>query len=94
VDKLIEFLQRILEWVVELLLWVPRKVYEMFLDGAASMFEAIPVPGFMSQLGNYAAGLDPALGYFLAPLQLEVGLGFVMLAYIIRFAIRRLPVIG
>lgn len=93
-DKLIEFLQRILDWLVDLFLWVPRKLLEIFLDGLASFFEAIPVPEFMENLGNYASALDPAIGYFVAPLQLGTGLGFVILAYILRFAIRRLPVIG
>lgn len=93
-DKLIEFLQRILDWFVELLLWVPRKVYEMLLDGIASFFESIPAPDFMTSLGNYASALDPAIGYFVAPLQLGAGLTIVVVAYIIRFAIRRLPVVG
>jgi hypothetical protein len=93
-DKLIEFLQRILEWVVELLLWVPRKIWELLLDGLATLIEAIPVPSFMQNLGNFVGGIDPAIAYFGAPLQLETGMGFVLAAWVIRFALRRIPVIG
>jgi len=93
-DKLIEFLQRILAWLVDLLLWVPRKLYELFLDGVATVIEAIPVPGFMDNLGDMLAGLHPAIAYFSAPLQISVGLTWVFSALVLRFLIRRIPVVG
>lgn len=93
-DKLIEFLQRILDWFIDLLLWVPRKVWALMLDGLASLIESIPVPGFMANLGSWVSGIDPAVAYFGGPLQLGTGMTFVALAWVIRFAIRRLPVIG
>ncbi|HMN47465.1 MAG TPA: hypothetical protein PKE27_23025 [Povalibacter sp.] len=93
-DKLIEFLQRILDWFVELLLWVPRKLWELLLDGLATVIEAIPAPGFMANLESWVSGLDPAIAYFGGPLQLGTGMTFVAVAYVLRFAIRRLPVVG
>lgn len=93
-DKLIEFLQRILEWVVELLLWWPRKMWELILDGLAGLIEAIPVPEFMTNLGSLFGGLDPGIAFFLQDLQLGAGVGMVLGAYAIRFLIRRIPLIG
>lgn len=93
-DKLIEFLQRILDWCVELLLWVPRKLWELILDGLAGLIESIPVPTFMSNLGSWVSGIDPAIAYFGGPLQLGTGMTFVALAWVIRFAIRRIPLVG
>lgn len=93
-DKLIEFLQRILDWFVELLLWWPRKLWQLVLDGMASLIEAIPVPSFMSSLGSFASGLDPGIAFFLNDLQIGTGLGMIISAYIIRFVIRRIPLIG
>lgn len=93
-NKLIEFLQRILEWIVDLLLWVPRKIWEAALDGLATLIESIPVPTFMENLGNWVAGIDPAIAYFGGALQLGTGMTFVVLAWVIRFAIRRIPLIG
>lgn len=93
-DKLIEFLQRILDWFIDLLLWVPRKVWALMLDGLATLIESIPVPAFMANLGSWVSGIDPAVAYFGGPLQLGTGMTFVALAWVIRFAVRRLPVIG
>lgn len=93
-NKLIEFLQRILEWLLDAMLWVPRKLWELILDGLASLLEAIPVPEFMSSLTSWVSGIDPAIAYFGAPLQLGTGMTWVALAMVIRFAIRRIPVVG
>lgn len=93
-DKLIEFLQRILDWLIELVLWWPRKMYELALDGLASIFEAIPVPSFMADLGSFVSGLDPGVAFFLADLQIGAGLAMLISAYVIRFVIRRIPLVG
>jgi len=93
-NKLIAFLENILEWLIDLFLWVPRKLWELSLDGLASLVEALPVPDFMSGLSSWIAGIDPAVAYFGAPLQIEAGMGFVITAWVLRFAIRRIPVIG
>lgn len=91
---LIDFLGRILEWLVDLLLWVPQKLYELILDALATVIEAIPVPDFMANLGSLVGGLDPAIAYFAAPLQLGTGMTWVFSAMVLRFLIRRIPVIG
>jgi hypothetical protein len=91
---LIEFLGRILSWLVDLLLWVPHKLYGLLLDAFATIIEAIPVPEFMSSLGSLVAGLDPAIAYFAVPLQLGTGMTWVFSALVLRFLIRRIPVIG
>lgn len=91
---LISFIEQILTWLVEALLWVPQKVYELLLDALATIIEAVPVPDFMSSLGSMVGGLDPAIAYFAGPLQLGTGLTWVFSALTLRFLIRRIPVIG
>lgn len=91
---LIDFLERILGWFVDLLLWVPHKLYQLVLDGLAAIVEAIPVPDFMSSLGSLVSGLDSAIAYFAAPLQLGTGMTWVFSAMVLRFLIRRIPVVG
>lgn len=91
---LIDFLSRALAFLVDLLLWVPHKLYALVLDALASVLEAIPVPEFMENLGSLVAGLDPAIAYFAAPLQLGTGMTWVFSAMVLRFLIRRIPVIG
>lgn len=78
----------------DLLLWIPLKIWELLLDGLATVIEAIPVPGFLDQADGLFGGLPAGVVYFTDALQLEVGIGFMVSAYVIRFLIRRIPVIG
>lgn len=89
-----DLIKKALQWLFDLLLWWPRKMWELLLDGLASVIEAIPVPEFMQNLTSWVSNIDPAIAYFGAPLQLGTGMTFVALAWVIRFAIRRIPLIG
>jgi hypothetical protein len=89
-----KWLADVLEWLKELLLYLPLHVWDGLLDGLASLVEAIPVPAFMQNLGSLFAGLSPGIAYFLSPLSLGTGVSMVLSAYAIRFLIRRIPLIG
>lgn len=89
-----EWISEALEWLLDALLWVPRELWALLLDGLAGLIEAIPVPEFMSNLTSWVSGIDPAIAYFGGPLQLGTGMTFVALAWVIRFAIRRIPLVG
>ena len=67
-------------------------IWEAILSGAASVLEAIPVPEFMLNVGSHTipAGVSWAASAF----QLDVGLGIIVSAYIARFILRRIPIIG
>jgi hypothetical protein len=92
--SLIAFLQQMLAWLVTMLLWVPHKLYGLILAGLGAVIAAIPVPGFMLNVGNYAAGLPSGVAYFAQSLQLPLGLSILVTAYVLRFCIRRIPIIG
>lgn len=89
-----DFISDALAWLYDAFLWIPRKLWELILDGLATLLEAIPVPSFMSNLESFAGGIDPGIAYFAEPLMISTGVTFVLLAYVIRFVIRRIPVIG
>lgn len=89
-----ELLSRLLDFLVELLLWVPTRLWELFLSGLAAFLEWIPVPAFMTDLASLFAGLDPGILYFVEPMQLGPGVTMILSAAIIRFVIRRIPVVG
>lgn len=93
-SSLIKFLEEIIAWLKDLLLWVPQKLYALVLDGLATVVEAIPVPDFMTSLGSWIGALDPGIAYFAAPLQFGTGMSIVFGALVLRFLIRRIPVIG
>jgi hypothetical protein len=89
-----KWLEDVLAWLKELLLYIPLKVLQGVLDAAASLIEAIPVPSFMANLGDLFAGISPGMAYFVNDLHLGAGVTMVLSAYVIRFLIRRLPVVG
>lgn len=93
-SSLIEFLGEILVWLKELLLWVPRKLTELVLDGLATVVEAIPVPTFVSNASGYLAAVPPDVVFFLDGFAFEEGVAIILSAYVIRFVIRRLPIVG
>ena len=93
-DYLIDFLSQILVWLKDVLLWIPRKLTELVLDGLAALIEAIPVPTWLANAGNYLSGIDPTIAFFLQGFRFAEGLTIIFAAYILRFLIRRIPLIG
>lgn len=91
--ELFDFIGSILVWLVELLLWLPLKLWSLFLDGLAAVIEAIPVPAWLENVDLFG-NLDPGVLYFAAAFEIPAGLGIITSAYLIRFLIRRLPFVG
>lgn len=82
------------DWVVQVLLWVPRKFLELLLDGLALAVEAIPVPEAFALLDSYGAGIAGGTVYFLDVFEVPAGVGMVAGALAARFLIRLLPFVG
>jgi hypothetical protein len=93
-SSLIDFLSQILTWLKDLLLWLPRKLCELILDGLAVVIEAIPVPGFLDSAPGWLGGIEPTIVYFLEGFAFAEGLTIIFSAYVLRFLIRRLPIVG
>ena len=83
------------QWLLDLLLWVPRQIFAAIASALSALINAIPVPGFVADLGPAFNSLfSGATGYFLDLMQLPYGIGVVSTAYVLRFLIRRIPIIG
>lgn len=82
------------DWLRDLLLWIPKKVWEGILDAVAAVLEAIPVPAFLDDIAGLWAAIPSEVVFFAEALELPVGIGMVIAAYTGRFLIRRIPVIG
>lgn len=82
------------DWLRDLLLWVPKKIWELVLDGLAAVIEAIPVPTWLANIGDVFDAIPDGVIYFAQALQLPAGLSMILGAYVLRFLIRRLPVVG
>lgn len=93
-DWLWDAIKNFASWLLDVLLWVPLKLWELFLDIFASLLESIPVPDFVTNAGLYMGSIPPTVWYFASIVRFDYGLSVVLGASIIRFVIRRLPVIG
>jgi hypothetical protein len=86
----------ILNWVfrVSVIKWIAftalSLVLGVFVAALKSQLEASALGGFDGLLG----GLPNDVLYFMSVLRLDYGLPVLLAAYVLKFGIRRLPVIG
>lgn len=91
-DWLTDWLDAAFAWLVQLLLWVPQKLYGLLLDGLAAVLTAIPVPTWAE--GITLDWIPGTMAYFLEPFNIPLAMTCMTSAVLIRFLIRRIPVIG
>lgn len=87
-------IQPILQWIMDMVTWTAIKVWDLVLSALATIINAIPVPSFIGDIAGYLSGISPSIGWFLSSFQVPFGLQVIIGAYLVRFLIRRLPVIG
>ena len=83
-----------LQFLLDVLLWVPRWIWEQTLDALASLVEALPVPQWVTDWDTAVLAVSADLWWVADLFALQYGFGVMVSAYIIRFLIRRIPVIG
>ncbi|MCY1290477.1 hypothetical protein D9M70_396240 [compost metagenome] len=93
-DWLKGWLDNFAEWILELLQWIPKKIYSVVMEGIAAFFNAIPVPDFVSQAAGAFGGIPSTVMYFASMFELNFGLAVVLSALVARFILRRIPLIG
>jgi hypothetical protein len=85
------------EWLIDLLLYIPRQIYSLFIDGLIAVFNGlfgIFDVSWMTSATIYLGGVPSGVLWFLSFFQFEYGLSAVFSALGLRFLIRRMPVIG
>jgi len=82
------------QFAMDVALWVPRKVYELLLDGLSLVIGSLPVPELLSSNAGALSSISGPVLWWLSILQVPAGFGMVMSAYLVRFLIRRIPFIG
>ncbi len=93
-DWLKGWINDILAWFVDWAEWIPKKIYSAVMDGIASFINAIPVPSFMQDAAGAFAGIPSTVMYFASAFQLAFGVKVVLAALVLRFILRRIPLIG
>jgi len=72
----------------QLVLWV----YDSILSAVIGLLEMLPVPDFLVDLQPIT--IPAGVSWAAAPLQITFGLSICVTAYIARFILRRIPIIG
>lgn len=89
-NKAIDLLTEFKDWLSDL----PKRAFSEILDGCAHLLELIPVPDAFSQARSAFSGLPSNIVWFLDMSGFKVCLTIIIGAYIIRFLIRRIPIVG
>tara|TARA_B100001079_G_scaffold264069_1_gene268063 strand:- start:3044 stop:3349 length:306 start_codon:yes stop_codon:yes gene_type:complete len=78
----------------DVILWAPRAILSLIVDGLLSLLGSIPAPAFVQSIGGIFAAIPPGVVYFTSLFQLDFGIGVCMAALVLRFVIRLMPFIG
>lgn len=89
-----ELLSDFAQWLIDTLLWLPRKLWAELLDGLATLVESMPVPDFVTTAQSAFSGIPSSVLFFLDKFAFAEGLAMVLSAYLLRFLLRRIPLIG
>jgi len=80
-----------LEWLTNELRLVLIGLYTSILESITDLLSAIPAPDFLI---HNMPSLPPSIIFWANFFMLHYGLGLVVSAYMLRFLVRRLPIIG
>ncbi len=94
ISSLFQWLQDAYDWFVEFIIGFPDFFMKWIVDGAIDFFNWLPVPSFFQQAAGALQGIPREVIYFIEPFRVGEGLAIVMIAFLLRFIIRRIPIIG
>lgn len=87
------------DFIKDVLLWFPKKLFSLLIDGLIALLEVMPDPCCISEavsafqwLSSMAGSLG--LGYIFGLVDFNYGFRVILCAYVARFILRRIPVIG
>lgn len=91
---MLEALQDFAAWLIDTLLWIPRQLWNQLLEGLAELLNSIPIPDFVDNIAPAAGGITAEVMFWATFLEVQYGLTVILAATLVRFLIRRIPIIG
>ena len=91
---LAELIEKYVDWFLELVLWLPKKIWSLMLEGFATFIESIDPPQFMLDAQSFWGGIPGGIVYFMDFFAVAEGMGMIAAALALRFIVRRIPLIG
>lgn len=87
---LLSILQDILQFIADIPVAVADWLYQALLDLISTSF----IVGIIQSAAQIFSAIDPSVWYFLNIMQVPFGISVVTSAYLLRFLVRRIPLIG
>lgn len=78
----------------ELLLAFPEYVFEGICRGFAEFLRELPAPSFVLEAGSIFQHVPPELAFYSRMLEIPFGISVITAALLLRFVLRRIPIIG
>lgn len=94
VSRLFKWLQDAYDYAVDFVMNLPAFIFSKIADAVVAFFNWIPVPSFVRGAAGAFAGIPESVVFFAQPFRIGEGIAIVLLAYVLRFVIRRIPFIG
>lgn len=94
INNLFKWLNDFVAWVYDFITNFPAFVLDWVADGIVSFFVHLPVPSFFSTASSIWASIPSEVAFFMGLCQFNFGIALVLSAYLLRFILRRIPLIG
>lgn len=93
-DWVVYFFSELGTSILDAIWLVLNWAFEQVVDALNGFLHWIPVPDFVTKAGGFLQSTPPEVTWFLQAVAFNEGLAMVMLAYVLRFILRRIPLIG
>lgn len=93
-DFLIQMIVKALQWLISWVEWGAEWCWNELMGAFIAVLNAIPVPGWLANAPATINSIPASAAFFMQSLQVPSGLSIIIGAYVIRFIIRRIPLVG
>ncbi|MCW8827519.1 MAG: hypothetical protein OQK94_00520 [Gammaproteobacteria bacterium] len=94
IDAIIDAIQNALGWLWEVIIFLPKLLWDYLGDAVVTYVEEMEVPTWMENASNLGSVITPEMAYFMQGFALAEGLAIIGAALLLRFILRRIPIIG
>lgn len=94
ITSLFLYVENLVNAIFDTVLVMPEYVFSQLCEGIVEFFNSFPVPDFVSSAGGAFQSVPASIIFYGNALQIGPGIAMVLSAYLLRFILRRVPIIG
>lgn len=87
-------LQDFAKWLLDFVLYPLKWIFQQLSAWLVDLINQIELPSWFTSLGDFWSGMPSNVLYLLSWFVVGYGIAITLSAYLIRFLIRRIPIIG